>query len=154
MFLLFLPSHILSNLPSLLPSLAGPSIQQAAARKPGSIHRSSSKHQLIIFPAITHLPLHLPLISSTVNISFVRQKLRRPRLQRAAGHAKHLIPALYVCRTGIVFLIRGMMLQVFWCSLTSARRLIPWYSNIQAWQQAAVSHSLFCSTPNWGNLLS
>lgn len=104
MFLLFLPSHILLNLPSLLPSLAVPSIRRAAARKPGSIHRSSSKHQLIIFPAITHLPLHLPLISSTGNISFVRQKLRRLRLQRAAGHAEQSHPcSIYLLDWNCVF---------------------------------------------------
>lgn len=53
MFLLFLPFHILLNLPSLLPSLPVPSIWQSAARKPECIHNSSSKHQLIIRPAIT-----------------------------------------------------------------------------------------------------
>lgn len=26
--------------------------------------------------------------------------------------------------------------------------------NLRAWQWAAVSDSLFCSSPNWGNLLS
>ncbi len=68
MFLLFLPFHILLNLPSLLPSLPVPSIWQAAARKPGCIHNSSSKHQLIIHPAITHLPAYLPLILNTVTL--------------------------------------------------------------------------------------
>lgn len=58
MFLLFLPFHILLKLPSLLPSLPVPSIWQTAARKPGCIHNSSPKPQLIIRPAITQHTLH------------------------------------------------------------------------------------------------
>lgn len=58
MFLLFLPLHILLNRPSLLPSLPVPSIWQAAARKPGCIHNSWCKQQLIIHPAITQCTLY------------------------------------------------------------------------------------------------
>lgn len=68
MFLLFLPFHILLNLPSLLPSLPMPSIWQAAARKPVCIHNSSPARQLIIRPAITHLPPHLQLMWNTVEL--------------------------------------------------------------------------------------
>lgn len=70
MFPLFLPFHVLLNLPSLLPSLPVPSIRQAAARKPGCIHNLSSKHQLIIRRAITHLLSYLPLISNTMTLFF------------------------------------------------------------------------------------
>lgn len=157
MSLLFLPFHILLNLPSLLPSLPAPSIWQAAARKPGCIHNSSSKHQLIIRPAITHLST-IPSIDFEHSDAFlyfictaqapVTEAMASCRPCKAISSCS-IYPLDWNC-----VLIREMMGQVFWYSFMSVRSLIPLHSNLQAWQRAVVSGSLFCSTPNWGNLLS
>lgn len=148
MFLLFLPFHILLNLPSLLPSLPVPSIWQAPARKAGCIHNSSSKHQLIIRPAITHLPAYLPLILNTVTL-FLFHLYTRSSCDW--GYIASCRPCKAISSCSIYpldwncVLIGEMMGQVFWYSFMSTRRLIPLHSNLQAWQQAVVPDSLFSS---------
>lgn len=157
MFLLFLPFCILLNLPSSLPSLQVPSTWQTPARKPGCIHNSSSKHQLIIRPAITHLPPHLSLISDRVTLFFLFHSQSRSACDRGYCELRAMqsnLLLLYIfAGLELCFDQRddgaGVLVQ-----LHVSEKPHSLHRNLQAWQRAVVSDSLFCSTPNWGNLLS
>lgn len=98
MLLLFLPFHIFLNPTSLLPSLLVPSIWKAAARKPGCIHNPSSKHQLIIRPAITQYTFHWFRTQW-----FFFCLIYIPEVSVFASHAKQSLPVLYIPWTGTVF---------------------------------------------------
>lgn len=129
MFLLFLPFCILLNLPSSLPSLQVPSTRQTPARKPGCIHNSSSKHQLIIRPAIIHLPPRLSLISDRVTLFFFSCFIRRAEAPAteaivSCGPCKAISSCSIYSLDWNCVLIREMMGQVFWYSFMSARSLI------------------------------
>lgn len=103
MFLLFLPFHILLNLPSLLPSLPVPSIWQVAARKPGCIYNSSSKHQLIIRPAITQHTLHWFRTQWHLFITISFTLCTRSSCDRGYSKLQAMqsnLPLLYIC-TGL-----------------------------------------------------
>lgn len=148
MFLLFLPFCILLNLPSSLPSLQVPSTWQTPARKPGCIHNSSSKHQLIIRPAITHLPPHLSLISDGVFFRFIRRaEVPATEAIVSCGPCKAISSCSIYSLDWNCVLIREMMGQVFWYSFMSARSLI---------RRIAISRhgsGLWCQTASFVRLL-